>query len=352
MLFHHARASRHGVRVAFKAERGASRVDDEALGRERPRSRTCRRLDAMEWRTRIDVGRRRRAMVYGCGGHRATPARGPRVAVRRGSAVRSTPTAGSPGAGDGSSADEDGDANNQPIASTGATEGEATGAAAPRQEPGDGPTETVAPLTPVNVPPVVADVTVTCAIGANGGPGRRRCRRSRCRTDAACLRRSRQDTLPADPACVRLGSVAGSGKPCSVVSTAPVQRAPDPHWRLRRREDNGIPPHHGAVARRWPSRAHSRISMVTSTRSDRLSACIAFEYAANSVFVNPFHLDPKYNLIPLRLRDQFIEAWKRRYYSMGIQQYNYLVELIDDAFATKGITSILGLGHRRSTLAT
>jgi hypothetical protein len=64
-----------------------------------------------------------------------------------------------------------------------------------------------------------------------------------------------------------------------------------------------------------------------------------FEYAGNSVHVNPFHLDPRYNLIPIRLRDQFIEAWKRRYYSMGIQQYNYLVDLIDEAFAAKGITA-------------
>jgi Bacterial protein of unknown function (DUF853) len=64
-----------------------------------------------------------------------------------------------------------------------------------------------------------------------------------------------------------------------------------------------------------------------------------FEYAANSVHVNPFHLDRRYNLIPIRLRDQFIEAWKRRYYSMGIQQYNYLMDLIDEAFAVKGITA-------------
>jgi DNA helicase HerA-like ATPase len=63
-----------------------------------------------------------------------------------------------------------------------------------------------------------------------------------------------------------------------------------------------------------------------------------FDYAHNDAYINPFHLDRRYPLIPLQLRDEFIEAWRAVYPTLGVHQVNYLVELIDRAFTEKGIT--------------
>jgi uncharacterized protein DUF87 len=157
------------------------------------------------------------------------------------------------------------------------------------------------------------------------------------RSEAGAARLAADDTVGVD-LCVRLGRVAGSGKPAvwcpPLLSNGHLMLVGGSGagkttalrqiiWQLRAA---GVPvlvlDFHGDISPvDWPEKLYR------------------FEYAANSVYVNPFHLDARYNLIPIRLRDQFIEAWKRRYYSMGIQQYNYLVDLIDEAFISKGITS-------------
>ena len=141
-----------------------------------------------------------------------------------------------------------------------------------------------------------------------------------------------------DPACIRLGSLVGSGK----LATWCPPLLSNGHLVLVGGSGAGKTTALRHITSQLRAAGlpvfildfHGDIAPVGST--ERL---YRFEYAANAVFVNPFHLDPKYHLIPLRLRDQFIEAWKRRYYSMGIQQYNYLIDLIDAAFASKGITS-------------
>jgi Bacterial protein of unknown function (DUF853) len=141
-----------------------------------------------------------------------------------------------------------------------------------------------------------------------------------------------------DPTCIRLGSIAGSGKPALwcppllsnghlvLIGGSGAGKTTALRHITAQLRALGLPV--------FILDFHGDITPVGSP--ERL---YRFEYAANSVFVNPFHLDPKYRLIPMRLRDQFIEAWKRRYYTMGIQQYNFLVDLIDQAFASKGITS-------------
>jgi len=66
----------------------------------------------------------------------------------------------------------------------------------------------------------------------------------------------------------------------------------------------------------------------------------AFDYEGNASFVNPFHLDPTLGvkLTPTRLKWEFIEAWRSQYPTMGIQQVNFLTELIESVFADAGIT--------------
>ncbi len=65
----------------------------------------------------------------------------------------------------------------------------------------------------------------------------------------------------------------------------------------------------------------------------------SFDYEGNKAFVNPFHLDPSLGsrLTPTRLKWEFIEAWRSQYPSMGVQQTNFLTELIESAFARAGI---------------
>ena len=141
-----------------------------------------------------------------------------------------------------------------------------------------------------------------------------------------------------DPECVRLGSIATSGKPA--VWCPPLLS--NGHLVLIGGSGSGKTTTLRHITGQLRSAGvpvlildfHGDITPAGSREQ-----LYRFQYADNSVFVNPFHLDPRYNLIPLRLRDQFIEAWKRRYFSMGIQQYNYLVDLIDEAFASKGITA-------------
>jgi len=142
----------------------------------------------------------------------------------------------------------------------------------------------------------------------------------------------------ADASCVRLGSLAGSGKPATwcppllsnghliLIGGSGAGKTTALRHITAQLRGAGVP----VLILDF----HGDIEPVGS--GERL---YRFEYASNSAFVNPFHLDPRYNLVPLRLRDQFIEAWKRRFPSMGIQQYNYLIDLIDGAFASKGITS-------------
>jgi hypothetical protein len=70
------------------------------------------------------------------------------------------------------------------------------------------------------------------------------------------------------------------------------------------------------------------------------SSVVTFDYAGNTAFINPFFLDaslgPK--LPPSRLKWEFLEAWRSVYPTMGIHQVNYLASLIEEAFASKGVT--------------
>jgi len=66
----------------------------------------------------------------------------------------------------------------------------------------------------------------------------------------------------------------------------------------------------------------------------------AFDYEGNDNFVNPFHLDASYGsrLTPSRLKWEFLEAFRSHYPSMGVHQINFVAELIEEAFAARGIT--------------
>ena len=77
----------------------------------------------------------------------------------------------------------------------------------------------------------------------------------------------------------------------------------------------------------------------------------AFDYDGNRSFVNPFHLEPRYEsrLTPTRLKWEFIEAWRSHYSSMGIQQINFLTELVEGAFESKGITDSPETWHHQVT---
>lgn len=69
-------------------------------------------------------------------------------------------------------------------------------------------------------------------------------------------------------------------------------------------------------------------------------AVYTFEYAGNSMFVNPFHLDAQFGstLSPSRLKWEFLEAWRAIYPTMGVHQTNFLASLIEDAYASAGVT--------------
>jgi hypothetical protein len=65
-----------------------------------------------------------------------------------------------------------------------------------------------------------------------------------------------------------------------------------------------------------------------------------FDYQGNESFVNPFHLEPTFGarLTPSRLKWEFVEAFRSHYSTMGVHQTNFISDLIEDAFIAKGIT--------------
>jgi hypothetical protein len=68
---------------------------------------------------------------------------------------------------------------------------------------------------------------------------------------------------------------------------------------------------------------------------------IKFTYDQNEQFINPFFLDQTYKdlISPTRVKNEFMEAWRSHYPSMGIQQTNVLRRLIEASFGAKQIGS-------------
>jgi len=74
-------------------------------------------------------------------------------------------------------------------------------------------------------------------------------------------------------------------------------------------------------------------------RTESDEKLVTFRYENNQQFINPFHIDPRYSewLSPTRVKNEFIEAWKSHYPTLGVQQINHLRKVIEAAFESAGI---------------
>lgn len=73
-----------------------------------------------------------------------------------------------------------------------------------------------------------------------------------------------------------------------------------------------------------------------------------FSYEGNEAFINPLHLDPAYakEISISRLKWEFLDAWRSQYPTLGIQQRSFLARLIDDAYASAGVTPDAASWHK------
>ncbi len=323
VLFHHARAQRHGVPVAFGVNDIRSAFSDQGTVRSTPVS-----CSVVGW---TPTGVANAGSTVGADEVEQW-LMGEEDIERYESEVKAWPGAAGPATRSRGS-DEDGDVTGT-VPPPSPANGGGTGAA-PVSSGAPEPTGLTA-AEPNSFPSVDAASTGAVLVrppDAIPEPGQ-----AMNAPVVASPARSAAAQPGPDPTCLRLGSIAGSGKPAL--------------WCPPLLSNGHLVLIGGSGAGKTTALRHITAQLRAAglpvfildfhgdiTPVGRTERLYRFEYAANSVFVNPFHLDPKYHLIPMRLRDQFIEAWKRRYYSMGIQQYNYLVDLIDQAFVSKGITS-------------